>query len=364
VYIENGGWQAADSGLSNIDVYLNPSAGSYRVVALDATNPSAVSINSNVWADLTYTKASSTFHQWRDQVESELLTRKIHSHWLIPDLSPTFFPSFQKAGRTYGLNFASQKDADTFERGISDAVNKLKGGGGGGMAGLNLMNSGGPNRGSGAAPAPQRASASMGQGSQMRGGAAMMQTMPKDMGAAFDAQREADIAAFRQMSAAKKAGPGAAPPGPSVGPSRAPPAPTKPAMGGPPPAPVKAPSLTNASGWGNGDVDNGGSGGGGADNDDGGYGASSSDYGADDGGGGGGGEEEFTDAEIEAWRDSVIEAARAEIEMVKQELIEAVGQWYANGGGQGGGGGGGGGGGYDNGYGYDQSQGYDQGGGW
>jgi hypothetical protein len=68
VYTENGGWQPADSGLSNIDVYLNPSTASYRVVALDTNNPSSVSINSNVWADLTYQKASSTFHQWRDQV--------------------------------------------------------------------------------------------------------------------------------------------------------------------------------------------------------------------------------------------------------------------------------------------------------
>ncbi len=315
MYIENGGWQPADSGLSNIDVYLNPSAGSYRVVALDAQNPSAVSINSNVWADLTYTKASSTFHQWRDQ-----------------------------AGRTYGLNFASQKDADTFERGISDAVNKLKHGSGAGVGGLNLMGSG--SRGGPAAPAPARAS--MGQGTQMRGGSAMMQTMPKDMGAAFDQQREADIAAFRQMSAAKKAPGPASAPAPAV--ARAPPAPAKPAMGGPPPAPAKA-IGNSGSGWGSSDVDNGG------EDYDSGAGAASSDYGGGDdygngggdGGDGGGGDDEFTDAEIEAWRDSVIEAARAEIEMVKAELIEAVGQWVANGGG----GGGGGGGGYD----YEQQQG-------
>ena len=39
IYVDNGGWQPADSGLSNIDVYLNPSTGTYRVVAIDANKP-------------------------------------------------------------------------------------------------------------------------------------------------------------------------------------------------------------------------------------------------------------------------------------------------------------------------------------
>jgi hypothetical protein len=50
-----------------------------------------------VWAELKYTKSSSTFHSWVDQT-----------------------------GRTYGLNFATQNDADMFSKGISDAVTKLK----------------------------------------------------------------------------------------------------------------------------------------------------------------------------------------------------------------------------------------------
>jgi hypothetical protein len=235
------------------------------------------------------------------------------------------------------LNFASQNDADIFARGITAAVNKLKqgasSGGAGAMAGLNLMSRDSANNG--ARPAVQRSSA--GQGAQMRGGAQMMMTMPKDMGAAFDQQREADIAAFRQMSAARKAAPAPAP-----APARAPPSPQlAPHNSGPPPVPTsskKSPlsedtsSYDNNNGY-NGDDGYGGGGGGGGD--------SSTDYGGgDEGGGDGGDEEEFTDAEIEAWRDSVIEAVRGEIEMVKQELVEAVQQWFANGGGGGGGGGG------------------------
>jgi hypothetical protein len=235
-----------------------------------------------------------------------------------------------QAGKTYGLNFASQSDADTFERGITAAVNKLKqgasSGGAGAMAGLNLMSRESANNGQ--RPAAQRSS--VGQGAQMRGGAQMMMTMPKDMGAAFDQQREADIAAFRQMSAARKSAPA---------PARAPPSPQlSPHSSGPPPVPTasKKSQLSEDTSYGN---DNGYNGGGG-DDSYGGGGDTSNDYGGgDDGDGGGGdGDEEFTDAEIEAWRDSVIEAVRAEIEMVKQELVEAVQQYYGGGGGGGGGG--------------------------
>lgn len=40
VYIENGGWQPADGGLSQVDVYLNATAGTYRVIAMDIQNQS------------------------------------------------------------------------------------------------------------------------------------------------------------------------------------------------------------------------------------------------------------------------------------------------------------------------------------
>ena len=57
-----------------------------------------IAINSNVFTELNYTKASSTFHSWKDQAQ-----------------------------KTYGLNFQTQNDADTFARGIADAIGKLKG---------------------------------------------------------------------------------------------------------------------------------------------------------------------------------------------------------------------------------------------
>eukprot|EP01108_Squamamoeba_japonica_P005840 TRINITY_DN471_c0_g6_i1.p1 TRINITY_DN471_c0_g6~~TRINITY_DN471_c0_g6_i1.p1 ORF type:complete len:298 (-),score=114.30 TRINITY_DN471_c0_g6_i1:43-936(-) len=284
VYIDSGGWQAGDSGLSNIDVYCNPSTGSYRVVAIDAQNTSHHPINSNIWADLAYSKSSSTFHQWRDQ-----------------------------AGRTYGLNFASQSDADTFERGMSTAVAKLKQGASQGgataMAGLNLDTGARGGGGGGAArPAQQTRSSAMGHGARAAGGA-MMQTMPKDMSAAFSQQRDADIAAFRSMSSKRKSG---APASPRL--SRA-----------SPPSGPRGGSSEYAKSPLSGDYSSGGGGkpGGGK-------------PGGGKSGGGKSGGDNFTSAELNKWKESVLSAARSEINAWKDEMLAALSGRRGGGGGGGG----------------------------
>jgi len=87
------------NGFSRVDVYENPTNNTYRVIGRGLPDTSKVVINSNVTKEITYSRASETFHQWSD-------------------------------GRyVYGLNFASKEEAETFGTGFEDVVKKLKDGG-------------------------------------------------------------------------------------------------------------------------------------------------------------------------------------------------------------------------------------------
>jgi hypothetical protein len=130
-------WKNVDGGLSSVNIYENPANGSYRVVAMSLKQQGTVRrfffswiftlrsffpstwlfpmrvnvkyvililmcafqtpINSAIFAGLTYQKASASFHQWAD-------TRN-----------------------TYGLNFASEADANTFAGIMATAIDKVKG---------------------------------------------------------------------------------------------------------------------------------------------------------------------------------------------------------------------------------------------
>jgi len=84
------------NGFSRVDLYENPTNNSYRVIGRGLPDTSKVVINSNVTKEITYSRASETFHQWSD-------------------------------GRyVYGLNFASKEEAETFGTGFEDVVKKLK----------------------------------------------------------------------------------------------------------------------------------------------------------------------------------------------------------------------------------------------
>mmetsp|Transcript_4229 Transcript_4229/g.6870 ORF Transcript_4229/g.6870 Transcript_4229/m.6870 type:complete len:297 (+) Transcript_4229:79-969(+) len=280
VYYESGGWKPADSGLSVVDVYLNVSTGAYRVVALDAANQNPA-INSNVWPELKYTKSSSTFHSWVDQT-----------------------------GRTYGLNFATQNDADTFSKGMSDALAKLKKGSQQSVGALDLQ--GARKSSGGATRRPDAARNVLGQGARAASGA-IMQTMPKDMSSAFGAQREADIAMFRAMSKAKKSGStfrgggGGGAPSPMMGKRQ-----SQDNRSTSPKGRAASPALGGGSSKFGGAPKN--SSGGGS-------------------GGGGGGKDEFTDAELRKWKENVIAAVRDEIDAVKREIIDALNNRGGGGGG-------------------------------
>jgi hypothetical protein len=91
-------WKPMDSGLSRVDVYQNSQTGIWRIVAIDQKNPSNITINSTLFKELVYQKASDLFHQWTDTRNS------------------------------YGLNFASRQEADSFAATVTDCINKLKAG--------------------------------------------------------------------------------------------------------------------------------------------------------------------------------------------------------------------------------------------
>ena len=67
---------------------------SYKLLTLFYMQPT---INSPIFKELPYQKASETFHQWTDPRGS------------------------------YGLNFASPAEANAFAASMADSVNKLKG---------------------------------------------------------------------------------------------------------------------------------------------------------------------------------------------------------------------------------------------
>jgi len=50
-------WKNVDTGLSRVDIYFNPSASTWRVIALDAKNPQTVTINSPIFKELQYQKS-------------------------------------------------------------------------------------------------------------------------------------------------------------------------------------------------------------------------------------------------------------------------------------------------------------------
>ena len=84
------------TGFSRIDLYHNTSTGTYRVIGRGLEDASKIVINSNFTADMSYSKASETFHQWNDKKT------------------------------TWGLNFGSADESTKFFDGVTKAQNQLK----------------------------------------------------------------------------------------------------------------------------------------------------------------------------------------------------------------------------------------------
>jgi hypothetical protein len=89
-------WQPVDGGLSTVYIYEKASGGEYRVVGI-CNSTSQIVINSSLFPELQYQKASETFHNWADAVNM------------------------------YGLNFASLPDANNFSATLEDSVARLLG---------------------------------------------------------------------------------------------------------------------------------------------------------------------------------------------------------------------------------------------
>lgn len=151
---DSANWAPRDSGFSNVAVYHNPATNAYRVVAIDGQTNAVMffwlcwcavdffcvytsisahallrlqpSINSSIFASLNYTPASAVFHQWCVNLTLSQLVFFFFlcGLWLVV--------SFLRLVRTdqqnvaYGLNFASQTDADTFGGAMQRAVTALK----------------------------------------------------------------------------------------------------------------------------------------------------------------------------------------------------------------------------------------------
>eukprot|EP00727_Mastigamoeba_balamuthi_P013815 m51a1_g9056 putative ena vasp-like protein isoform x2 (285) ;mRNA; f:59630-61200 len=88
-------WRPADDGISRVDLYANNAAQTFRVVAISAKSNDVV-VNSPLYKDLKYQRASSMFHQWSD------------------------------ARFAYGLNFASLEEAESFASAVESAANKSR----------------------------------------------------------------------------------------------------------------------------------------------------------------------------------------------------------------------------------------------
>ncbi|KAL6071030.1 WH1 domain-containing protein [Balamuthia mandrillaris] len=95
-YFEDDEWKPVDGGLSLVQLYHDSAKDSFRVVAVSQMQKDKVVINSTVFKETTYQKASDTFHQWSDNRYA------------------------------YGLNFASKQEANTFASAIYAAIEKLK----------------------------------------------------------------------------------------------------------------------------------------------------------------------------------------------------------------------------------------------
>ena len=54
-----------DTGLSKVEIFNDPAKNTYRVVGVSYKNQ-AIVINSQIFKQTGYTKASETFHQWSD----------------------------------------------------------------------------------------------------------------------------------------------------------------------------------------------------------------------------------------------------------------------------------------------------------
>lgn len=121
-YFRDNAWQAEDGGLSLVNIYHHPMKATYRVVATSQvirdkvgepppqlhplslarfSNPpppeSKVVIDTPLYKELTYQKPAKTFHQFSDSKFA------------------------------YGLNFASQLEANSFASTLLTAVDKLNG---------------------------------------------------------------------------------------------------------------------------------------------------------------------------------------------------------------------------------------------
>lgn len=92
-------WVAAGagSGGSRVELYRNEVDGSYRVVGRNMTDQSVV-INSMLYPNMEYRRASDTFHQWQD------------------------------ARFVYGLNFPNKDEANIFGTAVEKAVHTLSSG--------------------------------------------------------------------------------------------------------------------------------------------------------------------------------------------------------------------------------------------
>eukprot|EP01120_Amphizonella_sp_Union-15-10_P001120 TRINITY_DN1117_c0_g2_i1.p1 TRINITY_DN1117_c0_g2~~TRINITY_DN1117_c0_g2_i1.p1 ORF type:complete len:147 (-),score=18.27 TRINITY_DN1117_c0_g2_i1:1-441(-) len=89
------GWKPQDSGLSRVNIYHHTGNNTWRVVAVDEKEHAKVSINSAIFKKMPYQRASENFHQWTDSRNS------------------------------YGLNFATQEEAQVFAECIDECLKQL-----------------------------------------------------------------------------------------------------------------------------------------------------------------------------------------------------------------------------------------------
>jgi len=92
---DNTQWVPVDGGLSVVYIYQNPDATSFRVIGMSQVEANKVVINSQLFKELQYARASETFHNWADSMQM------------------------------YGLNFSSVEDAINFENVVGACVAKL-----------------------------------------------------------------------------------------------------------------------------------------------------------------------------------------------------------------------------------------------
>ena len=89
-------WESSDDGLSRLDLYHHQMNQRYRVVGV-AANSGDVVINSSLTQTVDYQQVTPVFHQWSDTMFS------------------------------YGVNFASTKEAQDFAQAVDAALLDMKG---------------------------------------------------------------------------------------------------------------------------------------------------------------------------------------------------------------------------------------------